>query len=85
MILLLNFSKLKKHLLILFFISSWIFTCQASSNNDIVFDDRPLDEPLVLPDWFKLSFLEIQEDIKEAKEQNKKGLIIYFGQKYCPY
>lgn len=85
MILLLNFSKLKKHLLILFFISSWIFTCQASSNNDIVFDDRPLDEPLVLPDWFKLSFLEISEDINEAKEQNKKGLIIYFGQKYCPY
>ena len=85
MILLLNFSKLKKHLLILFFVSSWIFTCQASNNNDIVFDDRPLDEPLVLPDWFKLSFLEISEDIKEAKEQNKKGLIIYFGQKYCPY
>lgn len=85
MILLLNFSKLKKHLLILFFVSSWMFTCQASNNNDIVFDDRPLDEPLVLPDWFKLSFLEIPEDIKEAKEQNKKGLIIYFGQKYCPY
>lgn len=85
MILLLNFSKLKKHLLILLFISGWTFTCQASSNNDIVFDDQPLDEPLVLPDWFKLSFLEIQEDINEAKEQNKKGLIIYFGQKYCPY
>ena len=85
MILLLNFSKLNKYLLILLFVSSWILTCQASNNNDIVFDDRPLDDPLVLPDWFKLSFLEIAEDIKEAKEQNKKGLIVYFGQKYCPY
>lgn len=57
----------------------------ASNANDILFDDRPLDEPLVLPEWFKLSFLEIDADIKEAGEKNKKGLIIYFGQKYCPY
>lgn len=57
----------------------------AATEDSIIFDDRPLDEPLVLPDWFKLSFLEISADIKEAKEQNKKGLIIYFGQKYCPY
>ena len=78
-----NHHQLKKYLLttILFFASA--FSCHAS--NDISFDDRPLDEPLVLPSWFKLSFLEIQDDIKEAKEKKKKGLIIYFGQKYCPY
>lgn len=57
----------------------------AATEDSIIFDDRPLDDPLVLPDWFKLSFLEIEADIKEAKAQNKKGLIIYFGQKYCPY
>lgn len=52
---------------------------------DVVFDDKPLEYALELPDWFKLSFLELETDIEEAKEQKKKGLIIYFGQKYCAY
>ena len=79
----LNYSELKKHLLTTLLIFAFSFSCYAS--NDISFDDRPLDEPLVLPNWFKLSFLEISDDIKEAKEKKKKGLIIYFGQKFCPY
>jgi thioredoxin-related protein len=57
----------------------------ATDNNDITFSDKPLDEPLDLPAWFKLSFLEIEDEIKETKTNNKKGLIIYFGQKFCPY
>jgi thioredoxin-related protein len=73
-----------KYFITLLFCSALTFHCYASSD-EISFDDRPLDEPLILPDWFKLSFLEIKTDIEEAKEQNKKGLIIYFGQKYCPY
>jgi len=48
------------------------------------FDDRPLDEPLTLPDWFKVSFLDIREDLDEAN-RSKRGLIIYFGLKHCPY
>lgn len=61
--------------------------CLASSSEieEAVFDDKPLDYALELPDWFKLSFLELKTDIQEAKEQNKKGIIIYFGQKYCAY
>ena len=78
-----NYRKLKKHLLTTLLIFASAFSCYASS--DINFDDRPLDEPLALPNWFKLSFLEISDDIKEAKKRNKKGLIIYFGQKFCPY
>jgi thioredoxin-related protein len=50
-----------------------------------VFDDQPLEEPLSHPDWFKLSFLELQEDLNEAVAANKRGLMIYFGQKYCAY
>lgn len=50
-----------------------------------VFDDQPLEEPLSHPDWFKLSFLELQEDLDEAVAANKRGLLIYFGQKYCAY
>lgn len=80
-----NLSIIKKYFFTFLFVWGSSFSCHAASNNDISFDDRPLSDPLILPDWFKLSFLEIEQDIKEAKKQNKKGLIIYFGQKYCPY
>ncbi|MGD8571851.1 MAG: thioredoxin fold domain-containing protein [Gammaproteobacteria bacterium] len=36
------------------------------------------------PEWFKESFLNIPEDIEEAKESNKR-LIIFFNQAGCPY
>ena len=49
------------------------------------FDDAPLEVDLVLPDWFKLSFLELSNDLQEAKESGKRGLIVYFGQKNCAY
>jgi len=36
------------------------------------------------PDWFKLSFLDIREDINEAKQANKR-VMLYFYQDGCPY
>lgn len=59
--------------------------CQADAIDKITFDDQPLEEGLVHPDWFKLSFLDINEDVTEARENGKRGVIIYFGQKFCPY
>jgi thioredoxin-related protein len=56
----------------------------ANSSDDPAVDDQPLREALSLPDWFKVSFLDIQEDLDEAK-RGRRGLIIYFGQSYCPY
>ena len=78
-------NRIKIQLLISLFIISTAFNCYAISDDKLVFDDSPLKEALILPNWFKLSFLEISDDIKEAREQKKKGLIIYFGQKFCPY
>jgi len=49
------------------------------------FNDTPLDYDLELPDWFKLSFLELNDDVDDAKNEGKKGIIVYFGQKRCPY
>jgi thioredoxin-related protein len=49
------------------------------------FNDEPLDYDLLLPDWFKLSFLELKNDLQDAKQAHKTGLIVYFGQKDCPY
>lgn len=48
-------------------------------------DDTPISEDLEYPDWFKSSFLDLREDIQEAKQQNKLGIIVYFGQQHCPY
>lgn len=54
-------------------------------NKFFEFNDTPLDYDLELPDWFKLSFLELSNDVEDAKEAGKKGIIVYFGQKRCPY
>lgn len=51
----------------------------------IEFDDTPLSQDLILPEWFKLSFLELRNDIDDLKDSTKIGLIVYFGQKDCPY
>lgn len=78
-------SIINKYFFIFLFFFASNISCQAVSNDDITFDDKPLKEALVLPSWFKLSFLEIADDIEEARQKNKKGLIVYFGQKFCPY
>jgi len=54
-------------------------------NSFVEFDDAPLEEPLSFPEWFKLSFLDLREDVREVQEAGKQGLVIYFGQKYCAY
>ena len=71
--------------LLLFTFSAAVHSTEDSAAQFIEFDDRPLTEDIVLPDWFKLSFLELKNDLEEAKENGKRGLIVYFGQKSCPY
>lgn len=53
--------------------------------DSISFDDAPLEEEFEHPDWFKLSFLHLREDLQEAIEADKQGIIVYFGQQNCPY
>ncbi len=54
-------------------------------DNALEFDDAPLEQLLEYPDWFKKSFLDLQEDLQEAVAANKSGIIVYFGQKRCAY
>lgn len=49
------------------------------------FPDAPLVDVVTYPSWFKLSFLDLAEDLNDVKKAGKDGLIIYFGQKYCSY
>jgi thioredoxin-related protein len=56
-----------------------------SEKDVFAFDDFPLEELLQYPNWFKQSFLDLPTDLQEALEENKKGIILYFGQKRCAY
>lgn len=55
----------------------------AAAEPDI--DPSPLREPVRLPDWFKLSFLDLGQDLADARRASKRGLLVYFGQEFCPY
>ncbi len=57
----------------------------AEEPDPFEFDDRPLSEAVHHPDWFKLSFLDLREDLRDSVGEGKRGLIVYFGQKFCPY
>jgi len=70
------------HYLLLIILSCLPFSV---SSENIIFSDETLTQDVKLPEWFKLSFLDLKDDITEAEEANKKGLILYFGRKDCPY
>jgi len=53
--------------------------------NTDIFADAPLPEAVTHPAWFKLSFLDLRTDLKEAIDGGKQGLLVYFGQEYCAY
>jgi len=48
------------------------------------FSDEPVDQ-ITHPQWFKQSFLDLKEDIAEAKKAQKSGVIQFFGQPHCAY
>ncbi|MGV6825454.1 MAG: thioredoxin family protein [bacterium] len=48
-------------------------------------DDTPKLRDVEYPGWFKNSFLDLPADLEDARENRKKGLLVYFGQKHCAY
>ena len=78
------FARLLRHGLLL---AVFLIPALAAANIDTaeVFDDEPLGEDLHLPDWFKVSFLDLPEDLDEAIKNGKRGILLYFGQRRCPY
>jgi thioredoxin-related protein len=68
-------------LLLAVFTTGVVLAADKSPDN---FEDSPLFESLVLPDWFKVSFLDLRDDLREATS-NHRGLILYFGRHDCPY
>jgi thioredoxin-related protein len=50
------------------------------------FSDAPVLREIVHPEWFKEdSFLNLSEDLQEALQGGKRGLVLYFGQANCAY
>ncbi len=73
------FKKLSILTSVLFFIlinSSFLFAEEKA-----VFDGA---KPTEYPDWFKEGFLNLNEDVAEAAEKNKR-LMLIFHQPGCPY
>jgi thioredoxin-related protein len=66
-------------------ISAVVPAASEGDDDSLLLEDRPLEEPLELPDWFKLSFLDLRDDLDEVRKEGKDGLMVYFGQKYCAY
>ncbi len=75
--------------ILLLLLSFTVYSARLADSDNIdsaiVFDDTQLEEVLVYPDWFKFSLGELNDDLAEAKNAGKKGIITYFGQKRCAY
>ena len=69
----------------------FVLTAQAgtvapeSDPFEMSFEDAPRARDIVYPEWFKPSFLDLRDDLQEARAAGKRGLILYFGQKHCAY
>ncbi len=69
------------------FLSMASFNVIAASNSSdpLQFEDKILNQELVYPDWFKISFGSLKDDLEEASSKGKKGIVVYYGQKRCSY
>jgi thioredoxin-related protein len=52
---------------------------------ELGFNDAPLEREIEHPDWFKESFLDLRDDLEEARANGKQGIALYFGQVNCAY
>jgi len=48
-------------------------------------DDAPRATDNQHPAWFSETFLNLPDDLAQAKLSGKKGIILYFGQTHCSY
>lgn len=78
-------SAVKLLLFLALTFSHHLYAAPPEPDEAFDFDDTPLANPLEHPGWFKESFLDLRDDLKEALAADKKGIIVYFGQQRCPY
>ncbi len=64
---------------------AFCFAVHAADEPSISFDDRPAVRVIEHPPWFKMSFLDLRDDLADAVQRGKRGIIVYFGQENCAY
>lgn len=57
----------------------------GQKDDEIDINDEPGIRDIQHPDWFSETFLDLREDLADAKAAGKLGIIVYFGQKDCAY
>jgi thioredoxin-related protein len=57
----------------------------AANKSVLPFNDQPVTRNFHVPSWFKKSFLNLRDDLADARAADKIGLIVYFGQANCAY
>lgn len=70
------------------FYSAYLFASQPPSfaaEFEQGFNDAPLEREIDHPEWFKDSFLDLREDLQQARADGKQGIALYFGQEHCAY
>ena len=60
----------------------WLAALSAVSAKD--FDDSALAH-VAYPDWFKVSFLDLRDDLAEAEAEGKAGIMVLFTTEGCSY
>ncbi len=65
-----------------------LFTTASAQDDDFdisQIDDNPRAIYNQYPEWFSTTFLDLADDLEQAKAEKKKGIIVYYGQKHCSY
>ena len=63
---------------------NFVFAVEALSATESIQSDLVNPGYHEKPEWFKESFLDLRDDVEEAKQNNKR-VLIYFYQDGCPY
>lgn len=64
-------------------ISAHSFVWADKMDSFKIYADIPDKAQVKYPHWFKSSFFNIQEDLDEARQAGKRGVIIFFSQNSC--
>lgn len=72
-------------LFLLMFLSGLALSLQSKEANDSELFDDSLVSAVEYPGWFKRSFMDLPEDLREAGAAGKRGIMIVFGTQGCAY
>jgi len=65
-------------------VSSALCAAAEEHPNAVLFDDSEIVST-EYPSWFKLSFMDLQDDLADARDGGKTGLMLFFDSDGCAY